>query len=278
MVQQIIKEFDQLFKVLDTFDRENFYDYRRGCWMFYPHKGNVRIAAEIIDEIVALWMMHKDEIRTWTQTYFESNRQIIYNKYYLDAGWKLMSDNLNPHWRFQEADAEFLEFCPDLAAWRQAEELVRAARPHMDWSNCDDQDILRKHENLPCNEGLICIICDDMEHDWCGKIEASVRRADNIFLNKASRAAFTGPEAIIWTGPARPPLIEDIFQHTEGKTPFQTMKALIEHIHKISYTFSFYCAEDYEIFLRFWRKYEYIDYNIEMYSVYAAQIVALLNE
>lgn len=48
MVQQIIKEFDQLFKVLDTFNKENFYDYQRGNWMFYPHKGNVRVAAEIV--------------------------------------------------------------------------------------------------------------------------------------------------------------------------------------------------------------------------------------
>jgi hypothetical protein len=278
MVQQIIKEFDELFKVLDTFDKENFYDWRRGSWMFYPHKGNVRVAANIFASIANLWATHRAALHTWMVTYFEENKQEIYNKFYLDAGWKLMSDNLNPHWRFKEADEDFLTNCPDLMAWRAAEELVRAARPRMAWSNCDDQEILRKHEGVQCNGGLICILCDDMEHDWCDKIEAEVRRADNIFLNKASRAAFAGREAATWTGPTRPPLIEDIFPRIEGKTPFQAMKALIEHMHRISYTFNSYCNqyEDYELFLRFWSKYEYIDYNIEAYRVQAAEIVTLL--
>lgn len=278
MVQPLVKRFADLFKSLDTFDKENFYDWRRGSWMFYPHKGNVRVAAEIMDEIVGLWTERSKEIKAWMETYFESNRATIYNKYYLDAGWKLITENFNPHWRFQEADAEFLENCPDLVAWRQAEELVRAARPRMDWSNCDDAEILAKHDGLPCNGGLVCILCDDMEHEWCGKIEAEVRRTNNIFLNKASRAAFTGRESTLWTGPTRPPLIEDIFPRTEGKTPFQAMKALIECMGHIAITFNSYGREydDYELFLRFWEKYDNIDYNIEAYQVRAHEIVAEL--
>lgn len=276
MVQLLVKRFADLFKSLDTYDKENFYDWRRGSWMFYPHKGNVCVAAEIIGEIVALWLGHRLEIRSWTLAYFEANRTAIYNKYYLDAGWKLMSENLNPHWRFQEADADFLQFCPDLAAWRAAEELVRAARPRMEWSNCDDPEILRRHEGRPCNAGLICILCDDMEHDWCAKIEAEVRRADNIFLNKASRQAYVGSQAETWTGPIRPPLIQDIMPRLDGKTPFQAMKALIENMGHISHVFSSY-GHDYELFIRFWREYDYIDFNIEEYAVQAREIVDLLS-
>lgn len=278
MVQQIIKEFDELFKVLDTFDKENFYDYRRGNWMFYPHKGNVRIAANTWRAVAELWAAHRAPLRTWIDTYFEGNKQEIYNKFYLDAGWQLMSDNLNPHWRFKEADSDFLEFCPDLAAWRAAEELVRAARPRMDFRNCDDPQILAAHEGYPCNGGLICILCDDMEHDWCGKIEAEVRRTDNIFLNKASRAAFAGREAATWTGPPMSAQQAPVIPSIDGKTPFKAMQALIAANWPIASTFWDYGSgiDNYETFMRLWAKYDFIDEHLDTFVATANEIEALL--
>lgn len=278
MTKQIISEFDEFFKVLDTFDKENFYDHRRGSWMFYPHKGNVRVAADTWRCIANLWSSEKASLRTWLNEYLVTNRQTIYNKFYLDAGWKLMQDNLNPYWRYKEADADFLEFCPDLAAWRQAEELVQAARPRMDWSNCDDPEILQKHNGQPCNAGLVCILCDDMEHDWQGKIEAEVRRADNIFLNKASREAFAGREAATWTGPPIPETRAPSIPSLSGKTPFKAMQGLIGCNWSISEPFRCYTRkyDEYDVFLRLWAKFDFIDEHLGSFVSAANEIEAAL--
>lgn len=275
MVQPILQQFDDLFKVLDTFDKENFYDYSRRSWMFYPHKGNVRIAADTWHAISELWLSERDTIRTWLTDYSAGNKQTIYDKYYMDAAWKLISDNLNHNWCFQIADDDFLSNCPDLAQWRQAEELVRAARQRMDFSNCDDEEILHRHDGEPCNAGFICVLCEEMEHDWRSKVEAEVRATDNIFLNVASRAAFAGRPVGSWTGPPVKVREPPNFPPIGGKTPFQAMKSVIDRMWSIRGTFMCHRSK-YEQFIALWTSVDYIDQHIGSYISQVDKIISTL--
>lgn len=274
MVQPIIQQFDDLFKVLNTFDKENFYDYGRRSWMFYPHKGNVRVAATTWTEIADLWAAKCGVLRAWLTDYLIANKQTIYEKFYMDAAEKLIKDNLNHNWRFREADEEFITHCPDLGQWRMAEELIRVARARMDFSQCDDQEILHRHDGEPCNEGFICLLHEEMELDWCAKVEEELRSTDNIFLNVESRSAFA-PIDTSWTGPAKPPISLRTFESIDGKTPFQAMKALIDRNWDLCSAFMY--AErktEYEIFIELWNKVDFIDEHI---GTYMRQVAVIKN-
>lgn len=255
MVQKIIQKFDDLFKVLDTFDKENIYDYGR----YAPHKGNVRVAIDTWTEIADLWAREREELRTWLTDYFTENKQAIYDKFYMDAAEKLIKDNLNHYWQFKEADADFIAHCPDLGQWRMSEELVRASRARMNFRQCDDQEILHRHDDIPCNEGFVCLLHEEMEWDWCAKVEAELRQTDNIFLNVASRQAFIGRPVASWTGPAKSPISLRPFESIDGKTPFQAMRSLIASSWDLRSTFRVSSKTEYEHFISLWFKADFID-------------------
>jgi hypothetical protein len=274
-ITEIISEFEELFKVLDTFDKENFYDHRRGSWMFYPNKGNVRVAANTRRRIADLWSINRNILKAWTDEYFAVNQEEIFNKYYLDAALKIIEDNLNPFWRFKEADADFLEFCPNLDQWRQAEQLVHTARARMDMSNCDPA-IKEKHRGIECNQGLMCLLCDDIESEWHGVVRAELRRSDNIFLNVGRQCQILAPSN--WQGPPRHQSPVPTIPSLDGMTPQKAMNTLIGHNYCISKTFKYYghIKKEYDIFLRLWTDIDFIDEHLGSFVSAANEIEGAL--
>jgi hypothetical protein len=273
MVKDIIKQFDEHFKVFDAFDKAEIYDYKTGKTTLNGYVSNVRHAAHTWSCIVNLWAKYRDELYQWRNTYFTEHRTEIYNKYFMDRGWKLMNDNLNPYWRFTEADDDFIANCPDQVQWQAAEQIVRAARDRMDMRNCDP-DILRQHDGEEHMEGLICLLCDSIEWTWRKKVEAEVRSQDNIFLNVNSRNTFSGRVSSSWVGPSKVPCVAEPLPSTNGKTPCKAMQSLLANMSSIRYTFhSIYTNTDYDIFLNLWNKLDFVNEHIGTYESHIAAIV-----
>jgi len=57
-------------------------------------------------------------------------------------------------------------------------------------SRCDDPDILDIHKDLPCNGGLMCILCEEQQEQWIKIVTKRFKSLRNIFINKECFAEF----------------------------------------------------------------------------------------
>ncbi len=277
MVRQILEQFSECFAIHETFTGENFFNSRRGVWMFYPHKGNVRVAADTWRRFAALWTEHRAALNDWCTTYLDAHRPEIFARYYIERGAAALLAAFD-----RRAAIECEDIICGASLWTAAKQAVEAAIARLPIECCDDPTILAIHEGRQCeHNGYFCWHCDDMEAQWTRRIQDELKATQNPFLNVTAGRAFyrdyNGPVPLTWVPPK--PTREPIrFDAANGKTAFQAMKSFIEKTATIRATLKFGGAvtSDYKLLLALWSSFDLVDSNLQAASEHVARIEELL--
>lgn len=277
MVRHLIRQITKYFEILDTFTGENFFNHERGCWMFYPHKGNVRIAIDTWTSFADLWTRERESIETWCQNYLAENRVAIFNQYMIDMGTTAIKQLLDRGHMDLPADFAWHQ----LHEWIEAVQLANDAYAKKSIDRCDDPAILAIHEGLQCNNnGFFCWHCDDMESRWTMKVMSEVHANDNIFLNERAKRNWTLVEPPIgWSGPAFSTNSPPNHAPLDGKTPFQAMKAFIDTTMNLRFVLEdrkYVSNTEYNDFLKVWTNRHSIDAALPIHSARIEEIEALI--
>lgn len=278
MVRHLLKQITEYFEILETFTGENYFDHCRGTWMFYPHKGNVRIAIDTWTSFVDLWTRERDTIEAWCQNYLAANRVAIFNQYMTDIGTKAINELFDSGRLKTPADFQW----PDANEWNEAVQLATEAHAKNSMDRCDDPAILEIHEGRECDyNGFFCWHCDDMEWRWNKKVKDDLHANDNVFLNeRARRYADPCAPPATWTGPAVVSATPPNHGSLDGKTPFQAMKAFIDNTMFLRFTLKdrkYDTNTEYVDFLKVWTHRHDIDATLPVHSARIAEIEALLS-
>jgi hypothetical protein len=274
MVRHLLTSIAECFDILDTFDKENFFNHQRGLWMFYPHKGNVRVAADTWRRFADIWAEGHIHMRAWCANYLVEGRDNIYVRYHIELGSAHLLARL-------ESYRQPVTIVPEVATfdgWTEAVRIVDEAVAQLPFDRCNDPAILAIHEGQECNNnGFFCFICEDQELKWTYKIRDSVKTTINVFLNKnAPCPHLLAPSN--WSGPPRP--IPEPIEYTplSGKTAFQAMKALLDATMSLRFALRVksYAKSDYDIFILLWSVIYAVDAALPHLIERVTEIEALL--
>lgn len=283
MVRHLLQQFTECFDLLETFTGENFFNSRRGVWMHYPHKGNVRIAVDTWRRFAELWTKERDATEAWCQNYFAANRTTIFKNYWISLGANAMTEHLDrspevgnpPNSRLPDMHPAFAE------PWTEAVRIVEAIHQRKPIEYCNVPEILEIHAGKQCeNNGFYCWYCDDMETRWLHKLRDEACASNNIFLSPNARRTFTCPVDKAWTGPpTKPTSTAPRHKSMDGKTPFQAMKAFIDATSDIRFALKdrqYMGHSDHDDFLKVWTHRLLVDALIPLDAARIAEIEALL--
>ncbi len=219
--------------------------------------GDIEAATYCIHRIADIWESH---LRPWVVSYLNANGQDIYMKYYVDQGYKLLSEYFADRKDKIEETTEFIKLCPELEEWETAKKIVRDAKEQ--WKMQREMYLTDKYK----------AISDAQEE---------LQKNSNIFINKEYRRTNQFSMSEDWVAP--PPAYDWYGDYEELPTmkilkkSASIMVKLIEYIYPVNGILNecrgaCYCDDDeqnssgacacgseYRIFLILWQKMGYID-------------------